>query len=738
MGAQLQPAHHRRPRRAGPRWRASTSRCSSSTASRARWCRGWRPRSEWREEQPRLRVTTRRGVLWSDGAPVLGARRGVHVRAAASASRRSTAAACGASSPACARWTTTRWTSASSACSSPASTRSPRSRSCPSTSGASVEDPVTFANEHPVATGPFTEVRVFQNQVYELGRNPALLAARAPPRRGAALPRVPGQRPRQPRAGVRRGGLGRQLRAGHRPRVRAARARRTTPTGSRSPAAPSSSTRTPARRRSTTSRVRKALSMAIDRDLLVDVALYRYTRPADATGLSDAYAAGATPRRSRAATGCATTWRAPTRCSTRRASAAAPDGLRRLPRRPAVAYEILAVSGWSDWVRAAQVIARGLRELGIDATVRTYDFSAWFQRVQKGEFDLTMGWSLRGPDALHLLPLAHVVARRSSRSAVVRPTGTASAARRRTRCSRAFETRGRPGRAAPAAAPRCSGVFVGRGAGHPALPQPVVGRVQHAPLHGLPHGGRPVRRSVPQQVRPRREPAGADRARAARRRRDDALPAPAARLLPGRGVGRAHAQLLPAAPHARATRPRRCSRASRASSRPRPCDALRETFGLTDAPLCKQYLTYLRPRAARRPRHLGRLLPRAGRAGDRHRAGLDAVPGRHARSSSASRIGTLLGVVAAWWRRGWAGHVAAARRSSSWARSPTSGWRWWRSTCSASRCGWFPLGHAYSRRPDARLDARLRRRRGAARRAARRPRSCSPRSAAGCCRCATR
>ena len=31
-----------------------------------------------------------------------------------------------------------------------------------------VDNPVTFANENPVATGPFTEVRLFRNQVFEL------------------------------------------------------------------------------------------------------------------------------------------------------------------------------------------------------------------------------------------------------------------------------------------------------------------------------------------------------------------------------------------------------------------------------------------------------------------------------------------------------------------------------------------------------------------------------------------
>ena len=73
------------------------------------------------------------------------------------------------------------------------------------------------------------------------------------------------------------------------------------------------------------------------------------------------------------------------------------DGVRRLPDGKPLRYEVLSVAGWSDWVRAAQVIARGLQEAGVDASVRTYDFSAWFQRVQAGDFDLSLGWSFEGP-----------------------------------------------------------------------------------------------------------------------------------------------------------------------------------------------------------------------------------------------------------------------------------------------------------------------------------------------------
>jgi peptide/nickel transport system substrate-binding protein len=47
-------------------------------------------------------------------------------------------------------------------------------------------------------------------------------------------------------------------------------------------------------------------------------------------------------------------------------------------------------------VTAAQVIARSLQDIGIDAHVRTYDFGAWYARLQRGEFDLSLGWSNEG------------------------------------------------------------------------------------------------------------------------------------------------------------------------------------------------------------------------------------------------------------------------------------------------------------------------------------------------------
>jgi peptide/nickel transport system substrate-binding protein len=144
-------------------------------------------------------------------------------------------------------------------------------------------------------------------------------------------------------------------------------------------------------------RVRKALSMAIDRQMVVDVALYGYSRPADATALSDAY----------------TKWRnaevAASGDWVRHDVAAAnalldqagfpkgADGLRHSPDGKAWRFEILAVAGYSDWVRAAHVIARGFKSIGIEATVHNSDFGAWFQRLGEGRFELSMGWSVDGP-----------------------------------------------------------------------------------------------------------------------------------------------------------------------------------------------------------------------------------------------------------------------------------------------------------------------------------------------------
>jgi peptide/nickel transport system substrate-binding protein len=259
-----------------------------------------------------------------------------------------------------------------------------------------VADPVTFANENPVATGPFTEVRVFRNQVYELGRNPHYWQPGLPKVQALRFPAYPSN----DRANMALVFDEVDWAGNFIPAVKRVYVERNPadhhywfPLTGSTIFLYANTTRAPFE----DVRVRKALSMAIDRDLLVDVALYRYSRPADATGLSDAYASW------RDSTAVAEgTWVHHDIASADSLLDAAgfprgADGIRRLPDGSPWRYDILTVSGWSDWVRATQVIARGLGDVGIEASVKTYDFSAWFQRVQEGNFDLSLGWSFEGP-----------------------------------------------------------------------------------------------------------------------------------------------------------------------------------------------------------------------------------------------------------------------------------------------------------------------------------------------------
>ncbi|MFP2929946.1 ABC transporter substrate-binding protein [Pyxidicoccus sp. 3LG] len=151
-----------------------------------------------------------------------------------------------------------------------------------------VADPVTFTNPDPVATGPFTEVRVFRNQVYELGRNPhywqqgkpavdALRFLAFPTNDQANLALVEGDVdwagnfvPAVDRTFVSKD-------PEHHARW--------------FPLFGSTVFLYPNTKRAPFDdvRVRKALSMGVDRERLVDIAMYGYTRPADSTALNDSY-----------------------------------------------------------------------------------------------------------------------------------------------------------------------------------------------------------------------------------------------------------------------------------------------------------------------------------------------------------------------------------------------------------------------------------------------------------------
>jgi peptide/nickel transport system substrate-binding protein len=260
-----------------------------------------------------------------------------------------------------------------------------------------IKDPVQFANPEPIGTGPFTQVTLFEDQVFELGRNPLYWQKGKPAVQGLRFPAFASND--QANLALLHGEV--DLAGNFMPAVDRIFVQK-------NPAhhhywfplvGPMiflylNTQEAPFQRVS----MRKAISMAIDRERIADVAMYRYTEPPHASGLTDAY------RR----------WRKQVTAEQGHWIGFHPeetqeildkegwtkhgDGKRRNAEGRVLGLEITVVNGWSDWVRAAQIIATQLQNVGIDAKVKARDFGSWFDGLQKGQFQGSISWSSESTD----------------------------------------------------------------------------------------------------------------------------------------------------------------------------------------------------------------------------------------------------------------------------------------------------------------------------------------------------
>jgi peptide/nickel transport system substrate-binding protein len=258
-----------------------------------------------------------------------------------------------------------------------------------------VKDPVTFANPNPVATGPFTEVESFQPQAYRMGRNPHYWQPGKPAVKALYFQAFPGND--QANLALLHDEIdwaGSFVPAIDRIFVETNKAHHhywfpliegsvfLYPNNMKKPY--------------DDVRVRKALSMAIDRTAIVSVAMHGYTRPGDATGLSDAY----TKFRSQAAVDAGTWVKLDPEAAGKLLDEVGikknSKGLREY-NGDVWTVHVAVPGGFSDWVRAGSLIVRSLKAVGIDAELETLDFNAWFENLQKGEYELSMGWTEVSP-----------------------------------------------------------------------------------------------------------------------------------------------------------------------------------------------------------------------------------------------------------------------------------------------------------------------------------------------------
>jgi peptide/nickel transport system substrate-binding protein len=259
-----------------------------------------------------------------------------------------------------------------------------------------VTDATKYTNENPVGTGPFTDVRVFQSLVYEIGKNPNYWQLGKPQIEAIRCPALPSSDAAT--LALVNGEI--DWGANFIPDIEKVYvAKNPEHFGYWFPAIGGTvmlylnTTRAPF----DDPNVRKAISMALNREQIVSVAIYDYTEAADVTGLTDAY-----PNYKVADPASLGDW---TTFDAQKANvmldaaglAKGANGIRARPDGTPLQYDINVVSGWSDWISTCQIIAQNLKAIGIEATVKSYDFGAWFDRVQKGDFDISIGWSSTGP-----------------------------------------------------------------------------------------------------------------------------------------------------------------------------------------------------------------------------------------------------------------------------------------------------------------------------------------------------
>ncbi|WP_102160382.1 ABC transporter substrate-binding protein [Zhihengliuella halotolerans] len=143
--------------------------------------------------------------------------------------------------------------------------------------------------------------------------------------------------------------------------------------------------------------VRKALSMAIDREQLVKVGMSDYTIPADCTGLSGNYDEW---RDADVVADCDWTGydaEAAADLLDDAGFTAGANGQRTTPDGEPFAFDISVGSTSSDWLSVANIIAQNLQDIGVKATVDSPDWAAVVAGYETGEFETGIVWSANAP-----------------------------------------------------------------------------------------------------------------------------------------------------------------------------------------------------------------------------------------------------------------------------------------------------------------------------------------------------
>lgn len=143
--------------------------------------------------------------------------------------------------------------------------------------------------------------------------------------------------------------------------------------------------------------VRKALSMAIDRDQITKVAMNGYTHPTDCTGLSGGYD---TWRDDSVVETCTWTVQDVDAANAKLDELGftkGADGKRTKPDGSPFTFDISVGSASSDWLSVANIISQDLAKIGVTANVNSPDWASVVASYEDGTFDSGIVWSNNAP-----------------------------------------------------------------------------------------------------------------------------------------------------------------------------------------------------------------------------------------------------------------------------------------------------------------------------------------------------
>ncbi len=277
-----------------------------------------------------------------------------------------------------------------------------------------VTDPLTWTNDNPVGTGPFTQVNKFQEQIYVMDKNPNYWQPGKPAYQGIRYPAYADNDAAN--LALVNGDL--DWAGNFVPDIKNVFVSKNPAdyhyyfVGADAILLYINLTLKPFDNPD----VRKAVSMGINRQMIVETAMFNYIPPADATGLGDAYSVWKDPAAVAAGTWVKYDVAAANQMLDAAGLTKGSDGTRLDQDGKPMNYELIVPSGWTDWISAAQIITQNMKDLGINLTLTTPEETTDIDQVEKGQFQWAFLWGNGGPTPFNFY-------RGQMSSLTVRPVG---------------------------------------------------------------------------------------------------------------------------------------------------------------------------------------------------------------------------------------------------------------------------------------------------------------------------